>query len=506
MSNYNPIETPSNEAPTAEFIPQAGKDFVVTPYIQDLTDRALAYLNIGYAVHLSGPAGTGKSTLAMHIASQLGQHCTLLHGDDEYKASDLLGRDTGYRRNSMVDNYVSSIVKTEETLSVVWSSNRLTTACQKGHTLIYDEFTRSPATANNPFLSILEEGILNIPSSGKEKGYIKVHPNFRAIFTSNPEEYVGVHKTQDALLDRMITLSLDYQDRETETAIVVAKSRRSQEDAENIVDIIRSIRKLLGGMNGPTVRAAIAIAQITDHRRCKVHSDDEIFQVTCGDVLYYHTARNPANIIDRERVDRIIRSLGKAEEESPIVTVKDTDSELPIYQSQASNGSTPESKSPEASRADSQRGKTFEQSLLEDARALSDSLSNTRVTTSSSPPQPGSSFEQSEYRVDVAPGLAALQSTRSHPSPNNASSATHASESLGSTKLGSSNTGSSNARELSNGFGVIKEGETATPLQMLDAAVSRFPRPPGPSRPAFADTPNTVSNNSLATSGVTPKV
>ena len=29
------------------------------------------------------------------------------------------------------------------------------------------------------------------------------------IFTSNPEEYAGVHKTQDALLDRMITIAVE---------------------------------------------------------------------------------------------------------------------------------------------------------------------------------------------------------------------------------------------------------------------------------------------------------
>jgi len=35
-------------------------DFVETPYVQDITERALSYLRAGYPVHLSGPAGTGK--------------------------------------------------------------------------------------------------------------------------------------------------------------------------------------------------------------------------------------------------------------------------------------------------------------------------------------------------------------------------------------------------------------------------------------------------------------
>ena len=56
------------------------------------------------------------------------------------------------------------------------------------------------------------------------EAYLHVHPNFRAIFTSNPEEYAGVHKTQDALLDRMVTITISQYDRETEMRITAAKS------------------------------------------------------------------------------------------------------------------------------------------------------------------------------------------------------------------------------------------------------------------------------------------
>jgi len=308
-ANAKGLPSSPGKTNATDFIPQTGANFVVTPAIQEITNRALAYLAIGYAVHLSGPAGTGKTTLALHIASQLGRRCTLLHGDDELKGSDMIGRDTGYRRQSVRDNYVSSILKTEETISVMWSSNRLTTACEQGHTLIYDEFTRSPATANNAFLSVLEEGILNIPSSGQEKGYIKVHQDFRAIFTSNPEEYVGVHKTPDALLDRMITLEVTHQDRETELSIVQAKSKQTIENASFIVDIIRLLRERLGGSSGPTIRAGIAIASIVDHRACRVHSDDPMFVATCIDVLYFNAMRQTNASITRKDIEDIVRKV-----------------------------------------------------------------------------------------------------------------------------------------------------------------------------------------------------
>jgi gas vesicle protein GvpN len=232
-----------------------------------------------------------------------------LHGDDELRGSDLLGKDAGFRRQSVRDNYVSSILKTEETVSLMWSNNRLTTACEQGHTVIYDEFTRSPAAANNAFLSILEEGILNIPSSGQDKNIVRVHSDFRAIFTSNPEEYVGVHKSQDALLDRMITLEVSHQDRETEIAIVRAKSNRPAEEIALIVDIIRTMRERFGGKNGPTIRAALAIARILDHRKASVSSTDSIFMTTCKDVLFYNSSRQSTKPFTTQDLESLIRSI-----------------------------------------------------------------------------------------------------------------------------------------------------------------------------------------------------
>jgi len=51
---------------------EPGKDFVVTPLIESICRRCFTYLNVGYAVHLNGPAGTGKTTLAMHLAGLWG--------------------------------------------------------------------------------------------------------------------------------------------------------------------------------------------------------------------------------------------------------------------------------------------------------------------------------------------------------------------------------------------------------------------------------------------------
>ena len=76
--------TTRNKNDVDNILPEQSEEFVLTPYVQELTERALAYLEVGYPVHLAGPPGTGKTTLAFHMAAQLGRPVTLIHGDDEF--------------------------------------------------------------------------------------------------------------------------------------------------------------------------------------------------------------------------------------------------------------------------------------------------------------------------------------------------------------------------------------------------------------------------------------
>ncbi|MBI4317321.1 MAG: gas vesicle protein GvpN [Chloroflexi bacterium] len=263
--------------------PRSG--FVETTFVRDLTERALAYVAAGFPVHFRGPSGSGKTTLAMHIAHNLGRPMMLICGDDEFGTSDLVGGQAGYRRRKVIDNFVHSVLKTEEDVAQRWIDNRLTIACREGLTLIYDEFTRSRPEANNVLLSILEEKVLVLPASRNGTSYLKVHPNFAAIFTSNPEDYAGVHKTQDALRDRMVTIDLDYFDHETELAITEARSCIPREDAERIVDLVRAYRETGLANSGPTIRSCIMIGKVLALRGALAVSEDPVFEQTCLDVL-----------------------------------------------------------------------------------------------------------------------------------------------------------------------------------------------------------------------------
>lgn len=265
--------------------PQATTTFVETPFVRELTERSLAYIRAGFPVHFRGPAGSGKTTLALHVASQLGRPLMLMTGDDEFNTSDLVGKERGFRRRKVVDNFVHSVLKTEENMTQQWVSNRLTVACQEGFTLVYDEFTRSRPEANNVLLSVLEERLLVLPSTPNKNGYVRVHPDFRSLFTSNPEDYVGVHKSQDALLDRMITIDLEYFDRETEVAITASRSHLPYAYAGRIVDLVRGFRASGQYEIKPTVRKCLMIGKVMSIRQALPSSDDPVFRQICLDVL-----------------------------------------------------------------------------------------------------------------------------------------------------------------------------------------------------------------------------
>ena len=267
--------------------PEPSEHFVLTPRLSELVERALSYLRAGCPINLAGPAGTGKTTLALHLAAQLHQPVTLIHGDDEFGSSDLVGNDHGYRKSTLVDNFIHSVVKTEETMRTLWMDNRLTTACRYGHVLIYDEFTRSRPEANNVLLSVLSEGLLNLPKlTNGGDGYLEVHPDFRAIFTSNPQEYAGVHTSQDALLDRLITIYMDHYDRQTEVAITAANGGVAVEMAEQIVDLVHHLRRRDPAGQRPSIRAAIMLAKVLACRGLACDPAEAAVLDTCLDVLH----------------------------------------------------------------------------------------------------------------------------------------------------------------------------------------------------------------------------
>ena len=302
MSAQNEVYT-VDSARTSVIRTTPRRDFVETPYVAQVSERALGYVRAGFPVHFRGPSGVGKTTLALHVAHQLGRPVMLMVGDDEFGSSDLVGAEAGYRRRRVVDNFIQSVRKTEDDVAPRWVDNRLTIACREGLTLVYDEFTRSRPEANNALLSVLEEGVLVLPASRRGgTDYLRVHPDFVAIFTSNPVEYAGVHQAQDALFERIVTIDLDSFDEGSETAIVQARSGVSEADALSIVRLVHACRQALGGTDRHTVRSAIVIARVLAQQEAAPRAGDPVFEQACQDVLSSEAGRRGWNGLTPEAV------------------------------------------------------------------------------------------------------------------------------------------------------------------------------------------------------------
>jgi len=308
------------EGMTTLLQPRPLPNFVETPSIEDIVDRAMTYIAAGFPVHFRGASGTGKTTLAMHVAGRLGRPVVMIHGDEEFSTSDLVGGEHGYRNRKVIDNFIHSVLKTEEAMSPTWVDSRLTVACRYGFTLIYDEFTRSRPEANNALLSVLQEKMLDLPAATEGENYLRVHPDFTAIFTSNPEEYAGVYRSQDALRDRMVTMDLDHFDEETEIGVTEAKSGIGMAHAEKIVHIVRGLRESGVCEFAPTVRGCIMVARAMRVRNGSISTGDGLFRELCLDILASESTRVGGKA-QTTRVKEVLNDLidrhclGQAEED-----------------------------------------------------------------------------------------------------------------------------------------------------------------------------------------------
>lgn len=304
------------------------RHFVSTPAINRITIRALRYLKSGFSVHLRGCAGVGKTTLALHLADLLTRPIMLMYGDDDSKSSDLIGAQAGYTRKKVVDNFIHSVMKVEDEMKHTWVDSRLTLACREGFTLVYDEFNRSRPEVNNVLLSALEEKLLVLPPTSNQTEYIRVSPQFRAILTSNPEEYCGVHSTQDALMDRLVTINMPEPDELTQQEILIQKTEIERSSAAFIVRLVRSFRKKVGVEKASGLRSCLVIAKVCQEHKITVRPEDAEFRDICLDVLLSRVA---VPLEDATKMLwELLNELTRAAEIPVISTVQATLEQAPV--------------------------------------------------------------------------------------------------------------------------------------------------------------------------------
>jgi gas vesicle protein GvpN len=287
----------------AEFLVPTIESFIETEQVRKLKARVKLWVKAGYPPHIIGPTGCGKTTLAMQVAKELGRPTVWINGDDQMTTTNLVGGYSEMESESLRDKYIHNVWLTRDKTKYRWVDNPLTLACKYGYTLMYNEFSRSKPEANNVLLSVLEEHILELPTMFGEERYIKVHPDFNVIFTSNSIEYAGVYKPQDALLDRMIDICMDYYNFDTEVKIVQAHARISLPEAKKVVKVVRTIREKLPESNKPGTRAEIMISH---GLKTLGNYSNEDFEQICMDVLAAKIGSQRETLKENEVIKRIL--------------------------------------------------------------------------------------------------------------------------------------------------------------------------------------------------------
>ncbi len=282
----------------AEYLVPEVEYWVETEPVKALKERVKNWLSLKQPVHIIGPTGCGKTALSLTVAKELGRPVVWINGDESITTTDLIGGYSEVEVNTIRDKYIHNVFKDKDILKADWADNPLTLACKHGYTLIYNEFSRAKPSANNVLLSVFSEGVLELPTQFGEERYVKVHPSFRAIFTSNPVEYAGIHRAQDALLDRMVGIYMDYYDRETEVKIVMTHAKLDVKDAAAIVDVIRRVRERLPNAEKIGTRACVMVARML--KGFKKFDKDSVNAVL-GDIIVSKT-KSQEDFLSKQKI------------------------------------------------------------------------------------------------------------------------------------------------------------------------------------------------------------
>lgn len=284
--------------------------FLETQEIRDLIRRASMYLDAAVPIHFRGPAGTGKTSIAHRIASLRNRPISLINGHEWLTSEDFVGKEIGHSETSVIDKYIQSVRRRETKVRADWRDSILAEAMEQGRTLIYDEFTRSSPEANVTFLSVLEEGLLISTDRASKRDFIRAHPEFRIILTSNPSDYVGVNTAPDALLDRMVTFDLQGYTRDTEAHIVRVLSGLDETVSNQIVSVVHRVRSSGLLPLPPSMRTTLLIARIAAFKAKKAGLSRASLAAIAFDVI---SGRSPET--DREALLSLLEATSLNEKE-----------------------------------------------------------------------------------------------------------------------------------------------------------------------------------------------
>jgi MoxR-like ATPase len=199
---------------------------------------------------IEGEVGVGKTRIAKAIASFYDTEFTRIDCSEETLPHNLVGY------------FDPPLVISKGYLEESYIYGPLASSMLKGGCLFINEINRMPESTQNSLLTALDEGILEIPKLKT----IKAHKKFFTIATQNPAAHVGVTVIGEALKDRFIWISLNFQPPEEEILIIKQEANLDNSGGEKIAQISQQIvnnsRNNTSIRRGSSIRGAIDLAQL----------------------------------------------------------------------------------------------------------------------------------------------------------------------------------------------------------------------------------------------------
>lgn len=231
----------------ASLIPPAHREYC---FRKDCLRTLLAFLSNphGAALFVTGPTGSGKTSIVSEVCSRLNWPLQQITMNERFEFATLRGT-WSYRR-----------VEGSTAPEMVFTDGPLTTAMRNGHVLLLNEVDIAPAGEMSGMNDIIEGRPLTIPETGE---VVKPHPLFRVIVTANSKGggdetgcYAGVQQQNIAAMDRYRFLEVGYPAKEVEvsllTKILAATlgEQAASEVSSKMVELANKVRNEFIGLKG----------------------------------------------------------------------------------------------------------------------------------------------------------------------------------------------------------------------------------------------------------------
>lgn len=195
-----------------EYVPVAHGDYVFRRGLfRDITNFLCRPYN--HALWLSGPTGSGKTSVVTEIAARLNWPCFSVTCTGRLEFDDLVGRPQVVKKPG------------ESTPSVRFIYGPLARAMKQGGILILNEVDLCDPAQLSGLNDILEGRSLVIAQNGGE--VIKPHPMFRVVATANSRgsgddsgQYAGIQVQNVAALDRYRVVEVGYLPEKVEQSLL----------------------------------------------------------------------------------------------------------------------------------------------------------------------------------------------------------------------------------------------------------------------------------------------